>query len=502
MNQITMPQAGQSMEEGTIVRWLKAEGDSVVEGEVLLEVETDKATVEVESTAGGTLRKILVLEGETVPVLTPIAILAEADEDISAASAQEPAPAAPAAETPAPASAPEGAVTPILMPQAGQSMEEGTIVKWHVGPGDAIEKGQIIFDVETDKATVEVEATDAGKLARILLDEGEMTEVLQPVALLAESDADAEAWLASSPAAGAAPVAAAVAVAASTSAPAMPATAPAAKTATGRIKASPAARKAARDRGIDLAAVGAGSGPGGRIVMRDVESAQPAAASASAPTRKRMSGMRKAIARNLSASKQNIPHFYIRLTIDADPLFRFYREQKAKYPCSVNDVITLACARMIMEFPPFRMQIDGDELIDFPSANIGIAVGMDEGLVVPVLQGAERLTLQQAGAEVRRLVEGARGGKVEGMGKGVFTITNLGMFGVEEFTAIINPPEAAILAVSAIREEVVVSDGAMRAGRVMTMTLSVDHRIIDGLVAAKFLARLKEILEAPEQLVM
>ena len=155
-----------------------------------------------------------------------------------------------------------------------------------------------------------------------------------------------------------------------------------------------------------------------------------------------------------------------------------------------------------MEFPPFRMQIDGDELIDFPSANIGIAVGMDEGLVVPVLQGAERLTLQQAGAEVRRLVEGARGGKVEGMGKGVFTITNLGMFGVEEFTAIINPPEAAILAVSAIREEVVVSDGAMRAGRVMTMTLSVDHRIIDGLVAAKFLARLKEILEAPEQLVM
>jgi pyruvate dehydrogenase E2 component (dihydrolipoamide acetyltransferase) len=213
-----------------------------------------------------------------------------------------------------------------------------------------------------------------------------------------------------------------------------------------------------------------------------------------------MSGMRRAIARNLLASKQNIPHFYMRLTIDADPMMTFYRAEKAKYPCSVNDVVALACARAIAEFPAFRSRLEGEEVVELPGANVGIAVGLEGGLVVPVLVSAERMNFRQLAAETKRLAEAARKGKIEGLGQGVFTITNLGMFGVEEFSAIINPPEASILAVGAVREDVIVREGAMRPGRVMTMTLSADHRLIDGLLAAKFLARLKELLQAPAAL--
>jgi pyruvate dehydrogenase E2 component (dihydrolipoamide acetyltransferase) len=279
----------------------------------------------------------------------------------------------------------------------------------------------------------------------------------------------------------------------------------------GRVKASPAARKIAKERGVDLAAVANGSGPGGRILSTDVPAAGAAPAAhrpAPAPmpvvsgegVRKRMSNMRKAIARNLLASKQNIPHFYIKTSINADPLYRFYKQEKAKYPCSVNDVVVLACAKAIQEFPAFRSQMDNDAIVEFANSNIGVAVGMDEGLVVPVLIGAEQMNLEQVSSETKRVANAARGGKIEGMGKGIFTITNLGMFGVEDFSAIINPPEAAILAVGAIREQVIVSEGAMKPGRVMTMTLSADHRIIDGMLAAKFMARLKEMLENPSTL--
>jgi pyruvate dehydrogenase E2 component (dihydrolipoamide acetyltransferase) len=178
----------------------------------------------------------------------------------------------------------------------------------------------------------------------------------------------------------------------------------------------------------------------------------------------------------------------------------FHRAEKAKYPCTVTDVIALACARIMVGFPAFRSRISGEDLIEIPGANIGLAVGMEDGLRVPVLVGAERMSLRQLAEQTRRISEAARQGKVEAMGQGAFTISNLGMYGVEEFTAIINPPEAAILAVGAIRESVIVKDGALRAGRVMTLTLSADHRIIDGLVASAFLGRLKEMLEAPESL--
>ena len=289
----------------------------------------------------------------------------------------------------------------------------------------------------------------------------------------------------------------------------------------------PAARKAAGERGIDLDTLGGGSGPGGRILSSDVAAASAAGKGSASPTgkestkghargaatlkpvatgpigeptRKKASGMRKAIARNLVASKQNVPHFYMKLTVDAGPVSALLAQEKSKYKVSVNDILVLAVARVIMEFPAFKSQFHGDEVVEYPSANIGIAVGMDEGLVVPVVIAADRMSLKQVAGETRRVAEAARGGKIEGMGQGVFTISNLGMFGIEEFSAIINPPESGIIAASAIREDVIVKDGAIRAAKVMTLVLSCDHRIVDGLAGAKFLARLKDVLEAPEGL--
>jgi pyruvate dehydrogenase E2 component (dihydrolipoamide acetyltransferase) len=506
---IKMPQAGKTMSKGTVFRWLKGQGSAIKKGELLLQVESDAGLVEIESALDGTLNKILVQAGTTVAVDTPIG---ELDETAA------PAPTQPAAqptkkETPVTTT---GNVIPVLMPKAGQSVEEATIVKWHVKVGDRIKKDQVIFEIETDKATMEIESADEGRLARIIAPEGEMVTVLQPVGYLAENDADVDAFIAVQGGTAATTEESAPIAQTQTAAATPAVSAPAAVSGDGRVKASPAARKFAAERNVNLAGLPAGSGPGGRIISTDVPASAPAAAAtapafqptpATAPivaegevVRKRMSGMRKAIARNLLASKQNIPHFYIRTTIDAGPMYSFYKQEKAKYPCSVNDLVVMACARAIQEFPAFRSQLDKDELIEFPNSNIGIAVGLEGGLVVPVLMGAEQMNLQQIGSEVKRIAGSAKSGKIEGMGKGVFTITNLGMFGVEEFSAIINPPEAAILAVGAIRDDIIVSGGSIRAGRVMTMTLSADHRIIDGMLAAQFMARLKEILEYPAQL--
>jgi pyruvate dehydrogenase E2 component (dihydrolipoamide acetyltransferase) len=500
MATITLPQT-KDMPTGTIRRWRKKTGESVSKGEVIVELEGETNLVEIESSVSGTLVQILAPEGQTVSTNGPLAIVNPDDKAAvatAAPSVPSPTPAAPTASKPA-ATAPKGAVIPIVMPQAGQSMEEGLLAKWLVSPGAQIKKGDVIFEIETDKAKMEVEATDSGRLSRIVLPDGGTIAVLQPVAYLADNDSDVDAFIASQGGVSAA-AAAAPEAARESSGPAAAATLPAnpAVVENGRAKASPAARKIAGERGIDLTRLPAGSGPGGRILSTDVPLKTPAARPvATGGTRRKMSQMAKAIARNLSLSKQTIPHFYVRLTINAEPLFAFYQGEKAKYPVTLNDVVVLACAKTILEFPAFRSQIAGDEVIEFQTANIGVAVALDEGLVVPVLASAEQMPLARISSETKRIATAARAGKIEGMGTGVFTITNLGMFGVEEFAAIINPPESAILAVGAAREGVVVKDGAMRPGRVMTVTLSADHRLINGAVAAKFLARLKEILEAP-----
>jgi pyruvate dehydrogenase E2 component (dihydrolipoamide acetyltransferase) len=218
------------------------------------------------------------------------------------------------------------------------------------------------------------------------------------------------------------------------------------------------------------------------------------------PVKRPLTKMRKAIATNLQVSKQTVPHFYITLSVDAGALLAFAKARKADTGCSVNDVVMAGLGRAINEFPAVRSRYENDGIVEYGTANIGIAVGLDDGLVVPVVMNVERQTLAQLAAETKRVVENARKGKLENIGKAVFTVSNLGMFGVEQFNAIINPPESGILAVSAAREAVIVKDGAMKPGRLMTLTLSADHRVVDGLLAAKFMARLKEILEAPEQI--
>ncbi|MEI8198272.1 MAG: dihydrolipoamide acetyltransferase family protein, partial [Phycisphaerae bacterium] len=400
--------------------------------------------------------------------------------------------------------------TPILMPQAGNSMEEGTIIKWRVQVGDRITVGQVICEIETDKATIEMEATDAGRVAKIVAEAGAVIPVKQPIAYLSDGEVGAEVG-------GGAAVAGSKSEAAPQATERKPEPAaiasvvtPAVADATGRVKASPAAKKLAATKGIDLATVGAGSGPEGRILSTDLANVTAAkvapggspglSSRSSGIVRRPLSKMRKAIATNLQVSKQTVPHFYVKLTINADPLFAFYRAQKPVANCTLNDVVLLAVGKCVGEFAAFRSRIEGNEIVELPGANIGVAVSVADGLVVPVVAAVDFLTLAQLATESKRIVEAARNGKIENMGKGVFSISNMGMLGVEDFTAIINPPESGILAISAVREAVIVKDGAMRPGKVMSMTLSVDHRVVDGALAAQFMARLKVLLEAPEQI--
>lgn len=390
---------------------------------------------------------------------------------------------APTAEDGGGAGTPPEGVTPLLLPQAGQTMEEGTIVGWKVKEGDRIEPGQVIYEMETDKATMEVEAETSGRVARIVAPEGAIVEVKEPVAYLAESDEAVNAYLGSAGGGG------------GNGQPT-------------RVGASPAARRLARSLGVDLEAISPGSGPGGRILTADVEKAAqagagaaPAPASGGEAVRHPLSKMRRAIAKNLQYSKQTIPHFTVTTTIDAGALRATCNEAKQRFKCSINDFVVRASALAVREFPAFRSRFEEDAIVEQPEVNIGVAVGTEEGLTVPVVLNADQMCLEALARRTREVAAAAREGRVEGGGKGVFTISNLGMFDVEAFTAIINPPETAILAVGAMKEAVIVKDEAIRPGWTMTMMLSADHRVIDGVLAAQFMSRLKALLEAPEELI-
>lgn len=532
---IKYPSKGIPASEGVVSAWSVKEGNLVKNGDFLAEIEVFGAVAAIESTINGTLRKIIAPVGTPVKTGDALAVVGRPEEDISCILAAitpqsssvdmknpvkaETSSAVSAAIQKDDKSNPvifekkeevmtppqpiqsgvsfEG-VIPVLMPQAGQTMEEGTILSWKVKEGDRIAVGQVIMEIETDKAAMEVEAVDAGRIAKIIAPEGAVVPVKTPVAYLAEEGVDIDALLASGATASAPSSRPAAVPAAAESTVSAASRQPVSVSETGRVKASPAARKIARDKGIDLAAVAGGSGPGGRILSTDVQAVQPAPEGVKTYA---VSKMRRAIANNLLYSKQNIPHFYAKLTIDAGSLYAVYRRTKEQFKCSINDFITAACARAIRQYPAFRSQYKDGQIVENPAVNIGIAVGTENGLTVPVVLNADRMNLEQLALRTRQIVEAARNGRLEGIGQGVFTITNLGMFGVEEFAAIINPPESAILAVGALREGTTVENGAIRAARLMTMTLSVDHRVIDGVLAAEFLKAVKELLEKPEQLI-
>ncbi|MEV5573044.1 dihydrolipoamide acetyltransferase family protein [Spirillospora sp. NPDC052269] len=432
-------------------------------------------------------------------------------------------------------------MTEILMPRLSDTMEEGVIAAWQKKPGDEVAVGDVLCEIETDKAVMEYEAYEAGVLTEILVGEGETAAIGAPIAIIGgKGDAPAEAKAeAPAPAAAEAPTPAAAPAPAPAAEPEpakVPATVgaerPSANGVSGtRPPSSPLARRLARDHGLDLHTI-TGTGPGGRIIRADIETAirggaQPAAAPAPAPAapapatasapkpaapapqvadedveRVPLNRFRKVAARRLTESKQNAPHFYLNRDVDAEALVAFRKtlnEALAPVKVSVNDLIVKASARALREHPQVNTSYTEDALLVHKRVHIGVAVAVADGLLVPVIKDADRKSVSQIGAETRELATKARDGKLSPaeMSGGTFSVSNLGMFGVSSFSAVINPPEAAILAVGAVRAEPVVKDGQVVPGQRMTITLSVDHRAADGATAAKFLDRLAQLLENP-----
>ncbi len=400
--------------------------------------------------------------------------------------------------------------TDVIMPALGFDMTEGTLVRWLKNEGDPVEKGQAIAEIETEKATVEIEAATSGVLSRILVQAGETVRVGTPIASIAAAGEVTPAPLdeahPSSPSAPAPEV------------QTPPPTAPVADTggkgiptSGSRVIASPVARKMAEEAGLDLSRI-KGSGPGGRILERDVQS-EIAAGSATAPSELptgSVSGgtvplnkMRRTIARRMAESKAAAPHFYITVEIAMDEAMKVREQLNALAPeperVSVNDLVVAAAARTLARFPALNASYREGSLEMHPQVNIGIAVALEDGLIPPVLRDADKKPLKRIAAESRALADRARANKLrsDDLGGGTFTVSNLGMFDVDEFIAIINPPEAAILAVGALRRRPVAMAGEVKIASVMKATLSVDHRVADGAQAGRFMQEFKKLLENP-----
>jgi len=388
--------------------------------------------------------------------------------------------------------------TEVILPRLGQGMEAGTIVRWLKSEGDAVEKGEPLFELDTDKVTQEVEAEASGVLLKIAVAEGEVP-VGRTVAFIGAEGEDIPDVAAAEPAAPKSEEKASAPVA-------EPAVPEAAATTNGRVKASPLARRLARERGIDLAAV-LGTGPEGRIVAEDIEHAEsgepaPAAQIVSADAeRVPLTSIRKTIARRLTEAWQ-IPVFQLQASADmtqANALVAKLRERDPDVRFTVTDVLTKVSAQALMRHREVNASWAEDALVLHPSANVGIAVAAPQGLVVPVIRGAERLSLAEIAAARADIVARARDNKLraEDLEGGTFTISNLGMYSVESFTAVLNPPQAAIVAVGATEDRVVALDGEPAVRPMLTLTATFDHRAVDGAPAAAFLQTLKESLEDP-----
>lgn len=547
---ILMPRLSDTMTEGVIAAWHKKVGDTVKKGELLAEVETDKATMDLESYKDGTLLYTGTDKGGKIQVNDLLAIIGAPGEDISSlvkgggksvapassAHAAAPAPSAPAAKPAAPAAAAAPGLDlskqeeVILMPRLSDTMTEGVIADWHKKVGDAVKKGDILADIETDKATMELESYKEGKLLYIGAQKGEKIAVNDLLAVIGdEKKVNLDKIVSAAKNKGAA---APAAVPAAASAPAAASQSGAAAegegghsglsvSADGRIKASPLARRLAAEKGIDISKV-AGSGDYGRIVKKDIDSYKPgSAAAASAPggaaqpakavpavpagqesfEEVPVSQMRKAIARRLAESKFTAPHFYVTMSIDMDSAVQARAKLNEVSPVKIsfNDLVLKAVAVALKQHPAINSSWRGESIRVNHHVHVGVAVAIEDGLIVPVVRFADTKSLSQIAGEVKDLAGRAKSKKLqpaeyEGS---TFTISNMGMFGVEEFTAIINSPNSCILAVSAIQQVPVVKNGAVVPGNVMKLTLSCDHRVVDGATGSAFLQTVKGLLEEP-----
>ena len=535
---ILMPRLSDTMTEGVIAAWHKNVGDTVKKGDLLAEIETDKATMELESYQDGVLLHIGTPRGGKLQVNDLLAIFGKAGEDVSALIAQNTGTAnAPAAvqTAPTPAAAPATTASTsavdvsameevVLMPRLSDTMTEGVIAGWHKKVGDTVKKGEVLADIETDKATMELESYKDGILLYQGAQAGEKILVNDLLCIIGQQGLDIAPIVAAlkGGAATASPVkASAPAAQPVTTAPAIAATTPSTTQVVneGRIFASPLAKKIAKEKGIDLKFV-KGTGEHGRITRTDLENYTPSAATSVAQSTSTtpsmvasvpagtvsfvdtpVSQMRKVIAKRLSESLFTAPHFYLTMKINMDAAIkaRTLLNETATAKISFNDMIVKATALSLKQHPKVNSSWMGDFIRENHHVNIGIAVAVDEGLLVPVLRFADGLSLTQISGSVKEFAKKAKDKKLQPADweGSTFTISNLGMFGIDQFTAIINPPDACILAVGGIAQEPVVKNGQIVPGNVMNVTLSCDHRVVDGATGAAFLQTLKSLLEEP-----
>ncbi|GAB3165118.1 pyruvate dehydrogenase complex dihydrolipoamide acetyltransferase [Telluribacter humicola] len=544
---IRMPKMSDTMEEGVIAEWHKKVGDQIKSGDLLAEVETDKATMDLESYEEGTLLYIGVEKGASVPINGIIAVVGKDGEDYkvlleggsNGSSAQsepveevkqEKETVAPAAKKPA-ASNEKINATVVRMPKMSDTMEEGTLVSWQKKVGDKVKSGDILAEVETDKATMELEAYEEGTLLHTGVKEGEAVPVNGIIAVIGEEGANVEALLArengeSGPDSDVEDITDKESKVSEVPTVSASAQGTVSANDSDRIKASPLARKLAEEKGIDINQIN-GSGDNGRIVKRDIDSFVPAAkqaapAAAEAPKHAEskapavspepvaagdyedipVSQMRKTIARRLSDSLFTAPHFYLTMEIKMDKAMELRPVLNGVSPAKIsfNDMVIKACALALKQHPAVNSAWLGDKIRRYKYVNVGVAVAVEDGLLVPVVRDADKKTLSTISGEVKEFAGKAKDKKLQPKDweGNTFSISNLGMFGIDEFTAIINPPDACILAVGAIKQTAAFKeDGTPYPVNVMKVTLSCDHRVVDGATGSAFLQTVKKLLEEP-----
>jgi pyruvate dehydrogenase E2 component (dihydrolipoamide acetyltransferase) len=537
---VRMPKMSDTMTEGVIAKWHKKVGDTVKSGELMAEIETDKATMDYESFNAGTVLYLGAKEGEAVQINGVLAIVGNKGEDYAAllagtqsvattggAKAEQPKQEVKVEAAPAAIDTSGIKAEIALMPKMSDTMTEGVIAVWHKKVGDQVKSGELLAEIETDKATMDYESYNTGTLLYIGANVKEAVKINGVLAIVGEKGADWQTLLkaheqkssgnASTTASAAAPKATAVATAASNGS--------SESSANGRAKASPLAKKMAKDLGYDISKI-AGSGEHGRVTKQDIENYKPAAQvaavlggkSAAAPVvlpqivgkesfeEVAVSQMRKTIAKRLAESKFTAPHFYLTMEINMDKAIEARKSMNEISPVKIsfNDMVIKAVASALRQNPDVNVSWLGDKMRKNHHIHIGVAVAVKDGLLVPVVRFADNKSLSHIGLEVKDLAQKAHDKKLQPSDweGSTFTISNLGMFGIEDFTAIINPPDACILAVGGIKETAIVKNGQLAVGNVMKVTLSCDHRAVDGAVGAAFLKTLKGLLEDPVRILI
>jgi pyruvate dehydrogenase E2 component (dihydrolipoamide acetyltransferase) len=533
---ITMPRLSDTMTEGTVATWLKKVGDKISEGDILAEIETDKATMEFESFNSGTLLYIGIPEGETAAVDSLLAIIGKEGEDISGlisgtieldahqkveAKEEITTEKLPTSNSQLPAN-----VIVVTMPRLSDTMTEGTVATWLKKVGDEVKEGDILAEIETDKATMEFESFNAGTLLFIGINEGQSAPVDSVLAIIGPAGTDITGIAENYKKGGSAPALDAAATSKSEVSTTSSNSQLPASNSSDRIFASPLAKQIAASKGINLSQV-KGTGENGRITKSDVENFT-SSASVSTPVTQpqtinnepqtttakpfvpagetltevvKNSQMRKTIAIRLSESIFTAPHFYLTIEVAMDEAIKS-RATINTIPdtkVSFNDMVIKACAMALKRHPKVNTQWSADAIIINHHVNIGVAVAVEDGLVVPVLKFTDQMSLTQIGGNVKDLAGKAKSKKLQPaeMEGSTFTVSNLGMFGIQSFTSIINQPNSAILSVGAIEEKPVVRNGQIVVGNTMTLTLACDHRTVDGATGAQFLQTLRQYLENP-----